>query len=179
MLDAFFANMFSRATAGIESPEVQRYLGALGRLTEVALTRWRAVSESGALCQCGRCGEPAINGCMLCRGLTCLDHALVSPATGDVVCAKCVGGIPRAANGGGPPPAPNGVPYEQQRRAHLKTLGLPPSATAEDVRVRFRELALKCHPDRVPAARKAAAHKRFVKYSEAFEWLKRNSREAA
>lgn len=181
MIEAFIASLLSRASAGfqVDSPEVERYLRAVTRLAETALTRWRAVSESGALCACGRCVEPAISGCMLCGGMTCLAHALVSPSSGHVVCAKCIGGIPRTAPNAGAPPASNGMPYEEQRRRHLKALGLPPSATDEDVRVAFRELSKRYHPDRVAASKKDAAHKKYVKLSEAFEWLKRNSREAA
>jgi hypothetical protein len=50
----------------------------------------------------------------------------------------------------------------------FECLGLMPGAAPEDVRRRFRELALARHPDRVPPERRAAAHEDFVRILAAY-----------
>ena len=50
-------------------------------------------------------------------------------------------------------------------------LGLKKSATHEEIRKSYRELALRHHPDRVPAAEKQQAEERFKEMSEAYAVL--------
>ena len=53
-----------------------------------------------------------------------------------------------------------------------KTLGVEPTATAEEVRKAYRKLVLKCHPDKVrDEAAKPEAEKRFQAIVTAYEVL--------
>jgi len=74
------------------------------------------------------------------------------------------------------PQAPQ-APREAQKapdpklRKHFKTLGLDDTATAQDVRRRYRELALQTHPDKQRGSPERAreAHDRFVAISNAYQ----------
>ncbi len=60
---------------------------------------------------------------------------------------------------------------------HYDTLGLARTATAQDIRRRYRELAFKYHPDRNPGQREA--HEQFLKLAEAYQALGDETRRAA
>jgi hypothetical protein len=51
-------------------------------------------------------------------------------------------------------------------------LGLKKNATQDEISKRFRELAMKKHPDKVPEAEKAKASKEFAKINEAYRVLR-------
>ncbi|ORY85478.1 hypothetical protein BCR37DRAFT_377151 [Protomyces lactucae-debilis] len=51
-------------------------------------------------------------------------------------------------------------------------LGLKKTATQDEISTRFRELAMKKHPDKVPEAEKAKASKEFAKINEAYRVLR-------
>jgi len=57
------------------------------------------------------------------------------------------------------------------KRDYYDVLGLKKSATHEEIRKSYRELALRHHPDRVPAAEKQQAEERFKEMSEAYAVL--------
>ena len=57
------------------------------------------------------------------------------------------------------------------KRDYYDVLGLKKSATHEEIRKSYRELALRHHPDRVPAAEKKQAEERFKEMSEAYAVL--------
>lgn len=65
------------------------------------------------------------------------------------------------------------------RREHLETLGLDIDATWDQIRAAYRKLALKHHPDRATARRKAEAEKKFKAITKAFEWLKEQKEKVA
>ena len=48
-----------------------------------------------------------------------------------------------------------------------KVLGLPPTATADEVKKRYRQLAFETHPDRNPGNK--AAEAKFKEFTEAYE----------
>lgn len=50
-------------------------------------------------------------------------------------------------------------------------LGIPPSASQEQIKSAFRERALECHPDRAEEGRKEAAQEEFMRVRRAFEIL--------
>ena len=52
---------------------------------------------------------------------------------------------------------------------HYEALGVPASATADEIKTAFRELAHKVHPDHNPGD--AGAAKRFQRVREAYEAL--------
>ncbi len=57
------------------------------------------------------------------------------------------------------------------RRDYYEVLGVAKSATHDDIRKAYRELALRHHPDRVPAEGKKEAEERFKEISEAYAVL--------
>jgi len=57
------------------------------------------------------------------------------------------------------------------KRDYYEILGVKKSATLEDVKRAYRELALKYHPDRVPAEQKKEAEEKFKEISEAYAVL--------
>jgi curved DNA-binding protein CbpA len=54
---------------------------------------------------------------------------------------------------------------------YYAVLRLPRSASPEQIKSRFREMARSMHPDRVPAAEKGAAERTFQRVTEAFNIL--------
>ena len=57
------------------------------------------------------------------------------------------------------------------KRDYYEILGVAKNASAEDIRKSYREMALKFHPDRVPAEQKKEAEERFKEVSEAYAVL--------
>lgn len=57
------------------------------------------------------------------------------------------------------------------KRDYYEVLGLQRSATADDIKKAYRNLALKYHPDRVTPDKKKEAEERFKEVSEAYEVL--------
>jgi curved DNA-binding protein len=55
---------------------------------------------------------------------------------------------------------------------YYKTLGVAKTATQEDIKKAFRDLARKCHPDLAKAEDKASSEERFKEINEAYEVLK-------
>ena len=56
-------------------------------------------------------------------------------------------------------------------RDYYEVLGVPRTATAEDIKRAYRQLARKHHPDLQPAAERARAAERFKEINEAYEVL--------
>jgi molecular chaperone DnaJ len=57
------------------------------------------------------------------------------------------------------------------KRDYYEILGISKSASADEIKKAYRNLALKYHPDRVPADKKKEAEERFKEISEAYEVL--------
>jgi molecular chaperone DnaJ len=57
------------------------------------------------------------------------------------------------------------------KRDYYEVLGVKKNATHEEIRRAYRELALRHHPDRVPAAEKKQAEEQFKEMSEAYAVL--------
>jgi len=57
------------------------------------------------------------------------------------------------------------------KRDYYEILGVTKSASSEDIRGAYREMALKFHPDRVPAEQKKQAEDKFKEVSEAYAVL--------
>lgn len=57
------------------------------------------------------------------------------------------------------------------KRDYYEILGVKKNATHEDLRKAYRELALRYHPDRVPAEKKKEAENTFKEISEAYAVL--------
>lgn len=148
------------------------------------------------------CREGAIASCVVCEKPTCFNHAMVSPRDGNVICFGCVGSAQQHVRDNGAPSnsgsygaqclcadpwrcdprcpvhgneAENGV---SQRRDHLGTLGLDDSASFDEIKTAYKELARKHHPDRAKGVRKGRAQKRMAEINAAYEWLT-NNKEAA
>jgi curved DNA-binding protein len=56
-------------------------------------------------------------------------------------------------------------------RDYYEVLGVPRTATADDIKQAYRRLARKHHPDLQPAAERARAAERFKEINEAYEVL--------
>ena len=56
-------------------------------------------------------------------------------------------------------------------RDYYETLGVPRTATADEIKRAYRKLARKHHPDLQPAAERAKAAERFKEINEAYEVL--------
>lgn len=63
--------------------------------------------------------------------------------------------------------------------SHYETLGVQPNADPQALRQAYRALALRCHPDKVPASKKKAAASAFEAVNEAFSILSEPSSRAA
>ncbi|MDD5409589.1 MAG: molecular chaperone DnaJ [Candidatus Omnitrophica bacterium] len=62
------------------------------------------------------------------------------------------------------------------KRDYYEILGISKTASPEDVRRSYREMALKFHPDRVPAEQKKEAEEKFKEVSEAYAVLSDSSK---
>ena len=56
-------------------------------------------------------------------------------------------------------------------RDYYEVLGVPRTASAEEIKRTYRQLARKHHPDLQPAAERAKAAERFKEINEAYEVL--------
>jgi len=57
------------------------------------------------------------------------------------------------------------------KRDYYEVLGISKTAAADEIKKAYRNLALKYHPDRVPAEKKKEAEEKFKEMSEAYEVL--------
>eukprot|EP00434_Breviolum_minutum_P042033 symbB.v1.2.037396.t1/scaffold5509.1/size26337/6 len=64
-----------------------------------------------------------------------------------------------------PPPAAQKPPIER----YFRVLGLPATASHDEVRKAYRKLALQHHPDKNPGQKKAAAEIKFREVAEAYD----------
>ncbi|CAJ1336686.1 unnamed protein product, partial [Effrenium voratum] len=79
---------------------------------------------------------------------------------------------PGGPGGPGVPGPGRGRPTQAQKppvERYFRSLGLPPSATHDEVRKAYRKLALQYHPDKNPGQKKAAAEVKFREVAEAYD----------
>jgi hypothetical protein len=168
-----------------DDPVTKRYLAVLAQLGQQALGKWAAVSAAGIRCNVQllhrrsghrrHCGEMAAGICVVCSVATCIDHALVSPRDGRIICESCVMTVSNAHV-----PSPESPVRDQHLRAkHLRTLQLDEDADADEIKHAYRELARKHHPDGKKGAAATSAEKRMRRINEAYEWLTKHNEEAA
>jgi hypothetical protein len=170
-----------------DDPSTRRYAEALKNLAEHALTKWLAVSAAGMVCgselrhkrtgAAKRCGAPAAGSCVVCNRATCIDHAMVSPSDGRLICHGCVMAVASSYSG---QPDEARAQSEARIRGALRTLGLEPGATVDEIRAAHKELAKRHHPDRQPPSERADAERFMKTVNEAYSILVRHyEREAA
>jgi hypothetical protein len=190
-LGQIFAAFVPASARGGSEGQDNRYLQAIGRLM-VHAVRWQAVSATGIKCALHfqangtqhLCAEGAIAGCVVCARPVCLEHAMVSPSDGNVVCFACVGEAQQARGVGpgqqGQQSVPGNPSAEDERLRCLGVLGLDADATSVEISAAYKALAFAHHPDRAgTAAKKKAASRRMVKINEAYSWLVNNKKRAA
>lgn len=164
------------------------------RFVANAASKWLPILSNEAPCQIGNpdghggwtaCPHPAVSFCDCCGKPTCLHHGRVDSNAG-VICFPCVatacalGRANRAANGAYSPPGAEAKPKDAKpppkpkmaREQALQILGLDAKATQEEIRVRYKTLSKKWHPDRHEPADKAAATTRFREIQSAWDALK-------
>jgi hypothetical protein len=178
------------------NPHADHYVSYLATMVEQALTRWESVGKAGVRCRIMTrggshdelCGAPAISGCMACGTTVCLNHAFLSPQ--GVLCFACADELIAAKNPSARRERDRGRPFgfvdpeegetdAEKRRRYLGVLGLGEKADDDQIRVAFRHLAKKYHPDRAPEGRKAAAERKFKEIQAAYDWLLRERSRAA
>jgi len=170
------------------NPWVTRFLAS-------AATKWLPILANEAPCQIASpdgqggwipCPHPAVSFCDCCGKPTCLHHGRVDANAG-VICFPCVATAcavaraTRAANGGHVPPprepgskkeAPPPPKKKMPRAAALKALGLPASASDEEIKLAYKAMVKKWHPDKHATADKATAQARFLEVQAAWDALK-------
>ena len=67
---------------------------------------------------------------------------------------------------------------ETSKRDYYEILGIKKSATLDEIKKAYRELALRYHPDRVPHEQKKEAEEKFKEISEAYAVLSDSSKRA-
>ncbi|KAA8893206.1 chaperone protein dnaJ 6 [Sphaerosporella brunnea] len=72
----------------------------------------------------------------------------------------------------------DGLPANSSELDPYEILGVPNTATAEEIRSAYRKLALQRHPDKAPAAERAAAHTAFQELAFAYAILSDDARRA-
>lgn len=179
-IEQLVTHLAGRIAQGMRpSDEVsRRYLDALRRLGEHALTKWSAASAAGI--QCGvevrqrrngathRCGAPAAGSCVVCSKPTCIDHALVSVADGRIICDGCVVAV--ASHYGSPPP-PRRPKDQGEAYAKLRVLGLAPGATLGEIKFAHRTLVKRYHPDGKIGRNAERAEAKMKQINAAYSWL--------
>lgn len=163
------------------SPVAKHYLSVMGRFSAMAV-KWAAVSSSGARCNLTvstsrpgifRCGVAAAGVCSSCAKFTCIEHAMVSPRTGSLVCEACIMLLRRPIETE-QKAADVGLSEPVLRLGYLHILGLRDGATMDEIRSAYRRLAKENHPD------KCGSNGDSMKLiNEAHDWLKENQTEKA
>jgi hypothetical protein len=166
------------------------------RFATNAAIKWLPIIANEAPCQIGnpdgqggwtQCSQPAVSFCDCCGRPTCLHHGRFDSNAG-VICFPCVATAQavartnRTSSGAyAPPPPPSDAPPKEakpppkpkmDRGKALQILGLGATATPEEIRVRYKAMAKKWHPDKHEDADKSVATSRFREIQEAWESLK-------
>ncbi len=171
-------------------PVLTSSLQWLAMMQQHVLGRWRTVATSGIRCgiqvqmrsgEVFACTHPAVSACAACERPACLGHGAVD-IEGNVVCLACMAGFvakAKAERAKAPPPAAP-VDETEERKRHLRALGLKEPADWDEVHTAFRKLAAKWHPDKhQEPGKKAAADKKFREINAAYQWLGQRLRKAA
>lgn len=199
MIEDMLGMLMGRLAQGLrgDDPVSRFYLESLQRLFRHTVGNWSAVSATGLRCSVDlpadprrghsrSCPLPAAGPCAQCDKLVCLAHAMVTPQSPVLLCATCVarqfpkiaGTWPRAAGRPSDFRAPDAT--AELRQKHLRTMGLGPEATTDEIREAQRRHARRHHPDRQRDAKKRlAAEKRMKAINEAASWLLRHEEAAA
>lgn len=209
-LQDFFGAMLGRVSQGVRpDDEITRYYARLvQRVAMHALNEWSAISAARIPCQMLEeqpsgakvaCRHVAGGSCMVCRHLVCLDHAMISPTNGSLVCMACLQGFTTASDRTATPPndPANGPQKRSARRKrkqsndtshgakkngfhdvqltmHLGVLGLAPPSSVQEVKKAFRARSAKVHPDRFSQAspsERARAETIYKQLSQSYHWL--------
>jgi len=171
--------LFKSAVA--EAPYLADLMEWLQSVQSGALELWLPTAIQGIACSDennreGACRRTAVAICEFCRHPVCINHSFVG-RTAQVVCCRCIAGARAASRGDVRRANPREQKrssvnereqYEQNLKRSLKVLGLKQSATYEQAKSRYKELALKHHEDR------GGDVERMKAINVAFEWLKKN-----
>lgn len=168
---ATFLNSFQTANAG-GSKVVDQLLQWGSLLARNAASRWGPYALKPMFCASPKCSAQALVPCAACGKPYCLAHALVSYHA-EGICEPCAMEFVAMKRRRGPSP-------EELIAEALKTLRLPKSSDWEDVRVAYRAMAAKHHPDKQKTeAARAKAEKRMKEINAAYAVLKLHMQEAA
>ena len=119
----------------------------------------------------GRCGAQALVKCDSCGSYSCLAHARIDYGA-NATCALCVAEFCRMKG------QQQRRPKEDERSKVAKayrTIGVPDTASLDDITAAYRKLALRWHPDRAKTERSRQTREGKVKkYNEARDILVRH-----
>ena len=154
----------ARPAGGSTDPDFYEGVAATHRLF------LRALREAGAepIESVGRPFDPNIH-----KAVATVPAEASSPGPW---CARC-GAAGGSATAAPPRPGRGRAAREADRsvavkfRDYYEVLGVPRTATAEEIKRAYRQLARKHHPDLQPAAERARAAERFKEINEAYEVL--------
>jgi len=192
VLEDLFGSLFGGFSRGAPSLVTEVLLPWANRMGVNALARWSPIVASSIRCGLPHkmgsphlCANQAISGCGCCKSPVCLDHAMVA-ANADVICLRCVNETLKiiqeriAKDPSRQPPKSRpmhedeaSADREEDRRRHLATLGLDADDEPglEEIKLAYKSLVKKHHPDRVPESERKAATKRFLKIQAAYDFL--------